>query len=82
MEFFISIKQIANGYLLEYPTGHWVDRETPFFTVKEAKTQQWYCATRSKVEEVMPKIAAEWFDRFQKAKQEMLSKQDKGGEPA
>lgn len=68
MEFWLKVTRIANGYLIEYPTGEWVDRETPFFTIREDKVQKWYCATKKQLEEVVPRIAMESFERYELAR--------------
>lgn len=80
MEFWLKITMIANGYLIEYPTGEWVDVETPFFTIREDKTQKWYCATKKQLEEVVPRITLEGFERMEKARAAAAAKKE-GGAP-
>lgn len=76
MEFWLKVSKIANGYLIEYPTGEWVDLETPFFTVREDKTQKWYCLTKKQLEEVTPRITMEIVERIEKAKAAGAARKD------
>ncbi len=79
MEFWLKISKIANGYLIEYPTGEWIDVPTPFFIMREDKTQKWYCTTKKQLEEVVPRIALESLERMEKAKATHEAKKDGPG---
>lgn len=67
MDFYISVKHIGNGYIIEYPTGEKkeLDAASMFFGRSSEERCQWYCATKKQLEEVMPKLTMEVLARVE-----------------